>query len=152
MKINYEELSEITVKSQSELNMIPLDFKGRIYIEFGDYWSPAIVKNKYYYSVVACGNSSVIACGNSSVNGNGNSQIVDRLSGGRIEITGNARIVYMPKTIEDYCDFYGLKHDKNTGKFYKCVHKIDGKYISDNDRSFEYVVGERPFQIVLILT
>lgn len=32
-KIDYNKLSEITVKSQEELDMIPLDFKGRIYIE-----------------------------------------------------------------------------------------------------------------------
>ena len=239
MDINYKALYEITVKSQSELDMIPLDFKGRIYIEFGDGLSPAIVRNRYYYSVEAWGNSSVVARGNSSVvalgnssvvardnssvvargtssvvawdngsveawdyssvvawenssvvvrdnssveardnssvvardnssvvargtssvvawdyssvvawsyssvEGNGNSQIVDMLCGGRIKITGNARIVYMPKTIIEYCDFYGLKHNKKIGKFYKCVHKIDGKYFSDNDRSFEYIIGEK---------
>ena len=60
-KISYENLSEITVKSQEELNLIPLDFKGRIYIEFGTYLKKAIVNNKYYYHVVALGNSSVVA-------------------------------------------------------------------------------------------
>ena len=191
MEINYEALSEITVKTQEELDMIPHDFKGRIYIEFGTYFNPAIVTCAYYRrvvawenssvvawgnssvvawgnssvvargnsSVVAWGNSSVVAWGNSSVEawGNssveawenssvvarGNSQIVDRLSGGRIDISGNARIVYMPKTIQEYCDFYGLEHDKKTGKFYKCVHKIDGRYFSDHTESFEYVIGEK---------
>lgn len=33
--INYKNLSEIIVKSQAELDAIPDDFKGRIYIEFG---------------------------------------------------------------------------------------------------------------------
>lgn len=34
-KINYEELEGIVVTSQSELDMIPDGFKGRIYIESG---------------------------------------------------------------------------------------------------------------------
>ena len=223
MNINCKKMTEITVKSQNELDMISLDFKGRIYIEFGDFFTPAIVKNKYYFPVVALdnsyvvargnssveargnssvvawensyveawdnssveargnssvvawdnsyvvawdnsyveawdnsyvvardnssvearGNSSVEARGNSSVVGNGNSQIVNRLYDGQIEVTGNARIVYMPKTIEEYCDFYGLEHNDKTGKFYKCVHKVDGKYFSDNDCNFEYIIGQK---------
>ena len=206
-KINYDILTEITVKSQTELDMIPLDFKGRIYIEFGTYWNKAVVKNRYMKSVVARGNSSVVAWENSSVeawgnssveawenssveawenssvvarenssvvargnnsvvarenssvvargnnsveawensniNGSHNAQIVDRLSCGRIEITGNARIVYMPKSIEEYCSFYGLEHDKKKGKFYKCVHKQNGRFFSDHDSRFEYVVGKK---------
>ena len=55
-KIDYEKLSEITVKSQEELDMIPLDFRGRIYIEFGTWMNRAVVKNRYYYRVVAKGN------------------------------------------------------------------------------------------------
>ena len=165
-KINYESLAEITVKTQKELDMIPLDFKGRIYIEFGTYYHPAFVKNRYYCRVVAWGNSSVVAWGNSSVEarenssveawenssvvawenssvaGSGNAQICDRLSGGRIEISGNARIVYMPKSIFDYCDFYGLKHNKKSGRFFKCVHKDGDKYYSDYDGGFEYHIGE----------
>ena len=151
MVINYETLSEITVKNQTELDMIPEDFKGIVYIEFGTRWSPAIVTRAYQKRVVARGNSSVVAWenssvdarGNSSVVARGNSQIVDCLSGGRINISGNARIVYMPKTITEYCDFYGLKHDKKTGRFFKCVHKVDGRYIADKNNSFEYVIGEK---------
>ena len=53
-------------------------------------------------------------------------------------------MVYMPKTAEEYCAFYGLKHDKKTGTFYKCVHKAeDGSYFSDHDKSFAYVIGEK---------
>ena len=141
--IDYSKLTEITVNSQEELDLIPDDFAGRIYIEFGTYWDKAIVRKRYKKSVVARGNSSVEARGNSSVVADGNSQIVDRLYGGRIEITGNARIVYMPKTIEEYCSFYGIKHDKKNGKFFKCVHKKDGRYFSDNTSSFEYFIGEK---------
>ena len=171
---DYSKLSEISVKTQEELDMIPLDFKGRIYIEFGTYYDPAIVRNKYYYRVEACGNSSVeacgnssvvawenssvvawgissvvargnssvVACGNSSVVASANAQIVDRLNGGRIEITGNARIVYMPKTIHEFMDFYGIKHDKKKATFYKAVHKDGDKYLSDHTSSFEYKIGE----------
>lgn len=151
MAINYETLSEITVKSQSELDMIPEDFKGIIYIEFGTSLKPAVVTRAYQKrveawgnsSVVARDNSSVVAWGNSSVVAWDNSQIVDRLDGGRINVSGNARIVYIPKTIMEYCDFYSLKHDEKTGRFFKCVHKIGGRYFADNDDSFEYVIGEK---------
>ncbi len=59
--MNYKNTEEITVRNQEELDMIPKDFKGKIYIEFGTYWAPAIVKNKYYLPVEAWGNSSVVA-------------------------------------------------------------------------------------------
>ena len=59
--MDYENLTEITVKSQKELDMIPKDFKGHIYIEFGTYYNPAVVKNKYYRSVEAREKSSVVS-------------------------------------------------------------------------------------------
>ena len=197
VNIDYSKIAEITVKSQEELDMIPLDFAGRIYIEFGTCYAPAVVKNRYKYrvvargnssvvarenssvearenssveargnsSVVARGNSSVVARGNSSVEarenssvearenssvvarGNssvvaaGNTQVVECSAKCRIEITGNARIVHNPKTIHEYCDFYGLQHDKKTGLFYKAVHKTDTVYTSDYNRAFTYEIG-----------
>ena len=167
MSIDYSKLEEITVKSQDELDAIPDDFAGRIYIEFGTCWNKAIVRKRYRQRVVARGNSSVeargnssveawenssvvawenssvVARGNSSVVANANAQVVDRLRGGRIEITGNARIVYMPKTIEEYCAFYGIEHTKKKGKFFKAVRKTDGRYFSDRDSDFEYVIGNK---------
>jgi len=188
--IDYSKLTEITVKSQNELDMIPDDFAGRIYIEFGAPFNRAIVNKRYMSSVVARGNSSVVARenssvvargnssveawgnssvvargnssvvawenssvvarenssvvarGNSSVVARGNSSVVDRQLNGRIEITGNARIVYMPKTIHEFMDFYDIKHDKKTGKFFKAVHKENGIYYSDHDTDFEYPIGE----------
>ena len=183
-KIDYGKLEEITVRSQDELDAMPDDFAGRIYIEFGTTWNKAVVSKKYRNSVVArenssvvargnssvvarenssvvaqenssveawgnssvvaWGNSSVVAQENSSVVGNANAQVVDMLLGGRIEITGNARIVYMPKTIEEYCSFYGIKHNKKTGKFFKCVHKReDGVYFSDYETEFAYAIGKK---------
>ncbi|MEG0898458.1 MAG: hypothetical protein RSF40_01950, partial [Oscillospiraceae bacterium] len=93
-------------------------------------------------SVVAWENSSVVAWENSSVVANGNSQIVDRLRGGKIQILGNARTVYMPKTIDDFMSFYGIKHTKTKATFYKAVHKRDEKYIADHDNKFEYLIGK----------
>ena len=146
-KIDYKKLTEITVKNQKELDDIPLDFKGRIHIEFGTPLDRAIVKNKYYYSVVArnnstvvaYNNSTVVACNNSTVRAYnnstveawdnstveayGNTQVLDRQDGGKINISGNARIVYMPKNINDFIDFYGIKHTKTKAIFYKAVRK-----------------------------
>ena len=220
--MNYDEMNEITVKSQDELDAIPLDFKGRIYIEFGTFRNKAIVKNRYYSSVearenssvVALGNSSVVAWGNSSVEalgnssvvawgnssvvargnssvealgnssvearenssvvawgnssveawgnssvealGNssvvalenssvvarGNSQVVDRQLSGKILLSGNARKVYMPKTINEFMNFYGIKHTKTKAVFYKAVRKKDGIYHSDYDKNFTYEIGK----------
>ena len=231
MNINYSKLEEITVKSQKELDDIPLDFKGRIYIEFGTYSNPAIVKNQYYYTVeaydnstveargnstvraynnstviahdnstviargnstvraynnstviacdnstvIACDNSTVIACdnstviargnstveargnstveaydnstveayGNSTVIAHGNTQVLDRQYKGKINIGGNARIVYDPKNINDFIDFYNIKHTKTTATFYKAVRKDEnGIYRADRDKSFTYEVGK----------
>ncbi|MBE6147442.1 MAG: hypothetical protein E7168_03815 [Firmicutes bacterium] len=82
-KIDYNKLDKIVAKSQKELDDIPLDYKGRIYIEFGTDWNRAILKNKYYWpvearensSVEAWENSSVVAWGNSSVEAWGNSSV-----------------------------------------------------------------------------
>ena len=48
----------------------------------------------------------------------------------------------MPKSIHEFMDFYGIKHTKKKATFYKAVHKVDGKYLSDHDEDFEYVIGE----------
>lgn len=157
--MDYKKLTEITVKSQKELNAIPLDFKGRIYIEFGTCFQPAIVRNKYNHSVVAWDNSSVeawenssvvarenssvVARGNSSVVAQGNTQVVDCLLGGKIQIAGNARIVHNPKNIHEFMDFYGISHTKTKAILYKAVHKTsDGKYYSNYNKAFIYKTGE----------
>ena len=230
-KIDYKKLTEITVKNQKELDDIPLDFKGRIYIEFGTPLDRAIVKNKYYYSVVArnnstveacnnstveaCNNSTVEACNNSTVRAYnnstvvarnnsiveaynnstvvawdnstvvacnnsivraynnsiveaynnsivvawdnstveacnnsivvayGNTQVLDRQDGGKINISGTARIVYMPKNINDFIDFYGIKHTKTKAIFYKAVRKDkNGTYRADYNKDFIYEIGK----------
>ncbi len=245
--MDYTKLSEITVKTQEELDVIPDDFKGRIYIDGGMPWARIYVNKKYYYrvvarenssveawenssveawenssvvarensSVVAWGNSSVVARGNSSVvawenssveawenssvearenssvvawenssvvawgnssvearenssvvarenssveawenssveaRGNSsveataNAQIADMLQGANIRISGNARIVYMPKNIFDFMDFYGIKRTKSKATFYKAVHKnSNGVYYSDYNSNYHYEISK----------
>ena len=147
----------ISVTSQQQLDSIPADFCGTLYIDFGSDYNKAIVKSPFVFRVVARGNSSVVARGNSrveawenssveawensSVVACGNSQVVLSNDSAKIKSNGNSRLVHMPKTIFEYCDFYGIKNDKNVGKFYKAVHKKRDKYFSDYDPSFEYVIS-----------
>ena len=196
--MDYIKLKEITVRSQTELDAIPEDYKGRIYIEFGTQDEPAVVNRRYYYSVVARGNSSVVAweyssvvargnssveardkssvvaweyssviardnssveardnssveaCGNSSVVAReyssvvarGNTQVNQKSTSPKIKTSENARIVYDPKNTNEYIDFYGVKHTKTQATLYKAVHKIDGRYVSDYDKSFTYEIGK----------
>lgn len=148
--MDYSKLSEITVKTQEVLDAIPDDFKGKIYIEGGKPFARIYLTKKYYYRVVAWENSSVVARENSSVEARGNSsvearensQIVDMLQGAKIKISGNSRIVYMPKNIHEFMDFYGIKHTKTKAKFFKAVHKVaDDRFASDYDRCFYYQIG-----------
>jgi hypothetical protein len=253
-RMNYSELSEITVKTQAELDAIPLDFKGRIYIDGGTPYNRIIVRNKYLHSVEARGNSSVEARGNSSVEAwgnssvvawenssvkawgnssvvalgnstvealgnstvvarenssvvawenssvkawgnssveawgnssvvalgnstvealgnssvvawenssvkawgnssvvawenssveaNANTQVVDRTFDHKIKISGNARIVYKPRDIVEFCDFYGIKHTKTKAIFYKAVRKDKDIYYSDHNPNFKYAIGQ----------
>ncbi len=247
-EIDYAKLLEITVKSQEELDMIPDNYAGKIFIKFGTRLLPAFVNKMWKGYVIACGNSSVvawgnssveawdnssveardnssvkarensyvvawenssvvawdnssvlargnssvvawgnssvvawdnssvvardnssvkardnssvIACGNSSVEAWGNSSVVawDNSSvvawgnsqitnfqptEARIQISGNSRIVYNPKTVEEYVSFYGIKHNKKTGRFFKAVHRAeDGTLYSDYNHSFRYMIGE----------
>ena len=159
-KIDYDKLTEITVKSQEELDMIPENFGGRIYIEFGTWDDKAVVSKRYRRSVEARNNSSVVARDNSSVVARDNSsveawdnsfvvardntQVLNMLTeiNGKIEISGNARIVYNPRTIHEYLDFYGIKHDEKKATFYKAVRKDnDGIYYSDHNNDFVYEIG-----------
>ena len=90
----------ITVKSQAELDAVPVDTDKIIRIEFGTDDEPAIVKMKYKYpiraygnsSVVAHGNSSVVACDNSSVVAYGNSS-VEAHDNSRVWVYDNSSVV-----------------------------------------------------------
>ena len=60
----------------------------------------------------------------------------------KIKISGNARIVYYPKNINEFMNFYGIKHTKTKAIFYKAVRKDCEKYYSDYDSSFTYEIGK----------
>ncbi len=92
-------------------------------------------------SVVAWNNSTVEAWNNSTVEAKGNVQVVDRLTSGAIWLSSNARKVCMPKTIEEYLNFYDIETDGKTAILYKAVHKQEGEYVSDYDTTFKYIIG-----------
>ena len=151
-------MKEIIVKSQAELDAIPIDFDGRIIIKFGAPYNRAIINRRFKYSVVARGNSSVVARENSSVEARGNSYVVARGNSSvvacgntqvvccndehNIAVSGNARIVYNPKNITEYLDHYGIPQSDGTVKLYKAVHKRNDRYVSDKMYNFEYAIGE----------
>ena len=159
-------MEEIIVKSQAELDAIPIDFDGQIIIKFGAPYNRAIISRRFKHSVVACENSSVVARGNSSVEamenssvvacenssvvarGNssvvawGNTQVVCCNDEHNIAVSGNARIVYNPKNITEYLDHYGIPQSDGTVKLYKAVHKRNDRYFSDKMGDFEYAIGE----------
>ncbi len=93
-------------------------------------------------SVEACGNSSVEAHGNSSVMAWGNSQVVDASDKHNIKVSSNARIVYNPRTAQEYADHIGADIQDGKIHLFKAVHKRDGGYYSDRDRAFAYSAGE----------
>ena len=192
--IDYKTAQEVIVTNQTEMNAIPLDYKGRIIIKADQ---QITVRNRYYRSVearenssvearenssvvalwnssvVAWGNSSVVAranssvvarenssveaWGNSSVEALGNSsvvarenssvvawwnaQVLDRTLTHHITVSGNARIVYDPRTPKEYADHIGAAVSDGKIRLYKAVHKQDGRYRSNFNKSFEYIIG-----------
>ena len=223
-------MNEIIVKSQKELDELPIDYNGRIMIEFGTPYDRAVVNRRFKFSVVAWGNSSVVAWGNSSVEAMGNSsveamgnssvvardnssvvawgnssvvargnssveawdnssvvawdnssvvawdnssvvawdnssvvawgnssvvawdnssvvananvQVTDASHKHDIKVSGNARIVYNPRNIDEYIEFYGLEHADGKVKLFKAVRKDDKGYFSSHSPNFRYVIGE----------
>ena len=71
-------MNEKIVRSQAELDAIPVDYNGRIIIKFGTPYHRAVINKRYACSVVARGNSSVVARENSSVEAWDNSSVVAR--------------------------------------------------------------------------
>lgn len=143
-------MNEIIVKTQEELDNVPLDYHGRIIIKFGTWLDPAVLKKSYdYASAVLRGNASAVLrdnasaelWDNASAEASGNAQIVDVCRSGRASISGNARVVYLPQTLEEFISHYGIKGDGEI-TLYKAVHKHNEQYFSDYDDEFEYRIGE----------
>jgi hypothetical protein len=73
----------------------------------------------------------------------GNSQVVDESESHNITLHGNARVVYLPRNIDEYLDYFGIKHTKDMATLYKAVRKTDdGKYVSNHNATFEYPIGK----------
>ena len=159
-------MKEIIVTSQAELDALPVDFDGRIIIKFGTPYNRAIIKRRFKYSVVARDNSSVEAWGNSSVVARenssvvarenssveawenssveawGNTQVVDSSRSHNITANGNSRIVHNPGNINEYLDHYNIHHSNGKANLYKAVHKVGGRFVSDKNWNFEYIIGQ----------
>ncbi len=151
-------MKEIICTTQAELDAVAVDFDGKVIIKFGTPDNRAVVNRRFKYSVVARGNSSVVAWenssvvarrnssvvawGNSSVEARGNSSVVNAARNNNIEVSGNARIVYNPLSIDEYIDFYGLDATDTTVKLYKAVHFYYGAYHADYYCKFIYTIGD----------
>lgn len=129
--IDYKTAREVVVTNQAEMDAIPLDYNGSIYVNATQ---RIVVSKKYIRSVVARGNSSVAAWGNS--------QVVDASDKHNIKVFGNARIVYNPRTAQEYADHIGADVQDGKIHLFKAVHKRGGGYYSDHDGAFAYSVGE----------
>ncbi len=155
-------MAEIIVTTQAEWNAIPKDYDGYIYIKSPknqrivivehkgirvvardnssvEAWDNSSVEAWGNSSVVARENSSVEAWGNSSVEAWGNCQIVKYSDYTNLKVSGNARIVTLPKTPEEYCDFYGVEIRDGKAILYKAVMS---NLCSFYDSSFKYTIGE----------
>ena len=191
-------MNEIIVKTQEELDNVPMDYHGRIIIKFGTWLNPAILRKSYDNAsaelrgnaraelrgnaraelrdnasaelwdnasaelwdnarvvlrdnarAVLWGNARAVLWGNASAElwdnaraeASGNAQIVDVCRSGRASVFGNARVVYLPQTLEEFISHYGIKGDGEI-TLYKAVHKHSEKYFSHFDDEFEYRIGE----------
>lgn len=105
-------------------------------------YGSSFVKANDKASVIAWENASVEARERSSIKAYGNVQVINSLQEAKIQTFGNARVVYNPKTIHEFLDFYNIKHNKKTAKFYKAVHKKENIYFSDYNNDFIYKIGE----------
>jgi len=91
-------------------------------------------------SVVAWENSVVKAWDNSVVEARGNVQVCKYSDFVSISTQGNARIVTLPKTLQEYCEFYGVTVKDGNAILYKAVSPT---YSSFYDREFVYEPGEK---------
>lgn len=61
-----------------------------------------------------------------------------------LQDNSSARILIRPQTIQQFMEFYNIKHTDTTALMYKAVHKSKetGELFSDYDYNFKYIVGE----------
>ena len=87
-------------------------------------------------------NASAVLYDNARATGSGNAQIVDAARKGNVKISGNARVVYNPLSIDEYIDFHGLESTESTVRLFKAVHFNGEKYYADADPDFVYAIGD----------
>ena len=158
---------EIEVFNQAELDSIPIDFHGRILIKFGAWANKAVLNRQFENaravlrgnaravlfdnasavlfdnaSAVLRGNASAELRGNASAEAAGNAQVVAASNQAKIKTSGNARIMYNPKTPEEYAEHYGVERRDGVMILYKTVHKRGDCYFSNWVTDFEYKIGE----------
>lgn len=133
-------MKEIIVKNQAELDAVPEDFDGKIVIAAEN--ETVDVMRRYRNPVEARDNSTVAARDNSTVEAGGNAQVLDAERRGNIQTSGNARVVCNPSTVQEWADYSGAEIKDGKIRLYKAVHRADGRYASDYDKSFTYGVGE----------
>ena len=76
-------MNEIIVKTQEELDNVPMDYHGRIIIKFGTWLNPAVLKKSYgNASAVLRDNASAVLWGNASAElwGNASAELRDNAS------------------------------------------------------------------------
>lgn len=95
-----------------------------------------------FASVAAYGSASVAAYGFASVVACDNCQVLNINGNCKIQVSGNARIVYPPKTVNEFLDYYGIKHTDGKATLYKAVHKSETGYFANYNKDFTYHIGE----------
>lgn len=154
-------MDEITVYNQQEMDAVPDNYNGKIIIEGKDVvvvgyrivelygestamlYDNASAKLHDNATAYLHDNATAELYDNTTAKLYGNSQVLDKSDSHRIKLHGNSRVVYLPQNINEYLDYYGIKHTKNMVTLYKAVRKTDdGKYVSNHNATFEYVIGK----------
>lgn len=92
-------------------------------------------------SVVAMKYATIQAYDNSRIKAIGFSQVLDLTKTHNIETFESAKIKFMSDSIDSFLKYYDIPVKDNKVNLYKAVHKVDGRYISDYNRNFEYKIG-----------
>lgn len=64
----------------------------------------------------------------------------------KYKINNQAKIIDLYDTIDDYLKSYNVKDNGDTLILYKAVCHKNGRYFSNFDRKFEYVIGEKAYE------
>ena len=164
-----ENVPRLIVKTQDDWDAIPANFEGVIEFDNGENWvfikeskgyailasgcsqvkadnatvrawGNATVRAWGNATVEAWGNATVEAWGNATVRASGNVQIVDQGCDGTLTVFANARIVFLPRNLQEFLTFHRIVQKDGKAILYKAVHGDD--LHSDRDPAFKYAVGE----------